>query len=216
MSRAVALNLISRAVLSGIERAVKDADARFGMWLNEVPEYYVTTKVGESLAASLGDKGWVYLEKSSRSVLKESRACTTGRHSKVLGKKSRFDLTVCYSDNRPRAVVEIKSPVYCMDASIRRDVERLCRTISRGAASSSLQCGILGMYTDATIPSRKDATSSARVRRFASTTWPAAVKAIVDKFGLRASVLPSRVRRIRHEHLPGFEAWMAVVIVVSP
>ncbi|MBK6727102.1 MAG: hypothetical protein IPG63_07550 [Xanthomonadales bacterium] len=213
MSRAIPLSAIKKAVLDGIVDAAGAAGEQFGMWLNELPEYYVTARVADRLAKTLGDQGWVHLEQQRSTVLKSAKAELRGRRSRAVPKKARFDLTAYYSNETPRAIIEIKSPVYVWNDAIQRDVDRLCDALNRTAGKSPLQCGVLGWYTDATIPDRKDTSATSRVRRYLDE-WEKQVKACVSSHEMRVEFARSKVSRVRHGSSDQHEAWAAWVAMI--
>lgn len=208
MSRAVPLSTIHKAVRDGIVDAAAAAGDRFGMWLNEFPEYYVTARVADHLARTLGDRGWVHLEQQKVRVLKAAGAECRGRPTRSLPPKAQFDLTVYYLDERPRAVVEIKSPVYAWNTQVERDVDRICTTLQRTRDLSSLQCGIIGWYTDASVPERIDRSATARVRRYFEE-WEEKASNLVASRGLHVEFVRSKVGRTKHPDGEGYEAWAA-------
>lgn len=213
MSRAIPLSAIKKAVLGGIVDAASAASSKFGMWLNELPEYYVTAKVADRLAKTLGNQGWVHLEQQRSAVLKSGKAELRGRRSRAVPKKARFDLTAYYSNETPRAIIEIKSPVYAWSAAIQRDVDRLCDALNRTAEKSTIQCGVLGWYTDATIPGRKDASATRRVRRYLNE-WEQQVRDCVGSHEMRVEFARSKVSRAKHDESDEFEAWAAWVALI--
>ena len=215
MSRAVPLMAIHKAVLNGIVDAAKAANDRFGMWLTDFPEYYVTARVADRLAKTLGDRGWVHLEQLRSQVLKSANADRRGRPSRVVPPRARFDLTAYYLDECPRVVIEIKSPVFAWNPGVQRDLDRICDALKRDRGLSSLQCGIIGLYTDAAVAGQKDKTATERIRRCLDE-WEEKVDRYVGMKGLRVDFVRSKVSREWHGDSGEYEAWAAWVAMVRP
>ncbi|MBI1948835.1 MAG: hypothetical protein HYS27_24325 [Deltaproteobacteria bacterium] len=207
------MSTIEMAVLGGIAKASTTAYDTFGVWLNEFPEYYVTSKVADRVARAVNDRGWVHLEQQRSRVLKAAKAERRGRRSPSTPSGAKFDLIVYYANDKPRVVVEIKSPVFTWNSQINRDVVRLCDTVARSRDASSIQCGILGVYTDASHPRRKDADAATRVERLLNE-WEDRVRKCTEKKGLNA-VFSRTVGSRRYSKRARNEAWAAWIAGIT-
>lgn len=137
---------IQKAVLRGIVKAHKSySNLSGGNWLDVAPEYYVTSKIADSIGALEGSK-YIYLERNVYDVMEESGAISAGRYKEKARVDGRADIVMSWgSSDTPRAIVEVKSPVYGF-SQIENDLHRITHLLEINNDNSSLQFGIMAFY----------------------------------------------------------------------
>ena len=135
------------AVLEGIEHAHKKYREFSGDDLQFAPEYFVTCCIADALHKMEGQK-WILLESNVDLVMKYAGATGAGRPKDTTRKDGRTDIVLCYGNGNPRAIIEVKSPIYSMDAKVIKDIERIRDMIKN--TDSTFQFGMLAFYSNAT------------------------------------------------------------------
>jgi len=150
LSRTVPKQTLELKILDGIE----DASNKFRLMsgiesLYEAPEYYVTVCVANALTR--GKQSYVTLEDNIERPLKHAGGLRPGRPRKSLRIKGRSDIVIWYrSDNTPRAVIEVKHPLFRAGKEFDRDIRRLrdIMDISKSQQHSTQFC-CLAFWTGA-------------------------------------------------------------------
>lgn len=150
MSKAVAHSRLVKAALRGVGKAFKVYRKMSGRRFGRAPEYYVTSKIAESLAAKAAGCR-VDLENSIWQGLKEAKARTSGAKHRALSATSRADITVRWKSGDPRAFFEVKHPLEGVPGLI-DDVRRLRSSLARSRGATRLQFGCLVFYSQTKLP----------------------------------------------------------------
>lgn len=152
MPRQISREKVAECILSGINKAHKDYCAwSGGDWLDEAPEYLMTTYIARSIAENDCTK-YITLENNARNALRDARAITRGRLNNLIRPDGRVDIVLWWGkitagEIRPRAVIEVKRNVYSY-AYIKADLDRINEMLSKNSSNSSMQFGAVAFYID--------------------------------------------------------------------
>ncbi|GAB3091434.1 hypothetical protein [Lysobacter terrae] len=139
-----AYNLVGEIFDGGLRTARLFDKATGGCRLDQACEYLLTAGIFERLAQR--HKGAVLLEVPVRSANKEASAVPRGRPSKKGRTNGRYDLVHYWANGKPRAVIEVKSPIRnAVRGSFDGDLARISRTLT-ASAQSSYQFGALVFF----------------------------------------------------------------------
>jgi hypothetical protein len=165
-------------VLAGIESAFDEWWEMSGEWLKTAPEYLLTVKVAQTLKAAIPpQKRTLLMEPHVATILADAGGIQRGPNAAKLRAGGRYDIVIGHGNGLPRAVIELKNPLWTpMGAAALNDLHRICRSLLQGRAKTQLYSGLLGFYTSASTPKRKDASAAARLERRWLTEWEPVLK----------------------------------------
>lgn len=129
-----------QSIFKGSVRAARLFDkATGGCRLDQACEYLLTASVFERLAQH--DRGYVHLEVPVSWANEEADAIRCGRPSAADRKNGRYDIVHYWNNGKPRAAIEIKSPIRSMNKQrFRGDFKRLTNTLKASNKSSYQFC----------------------------------------------------------------------------
>jgi len=177
MSKQIALNLISDAIINGFSKSVKLYRKMTGgeELYDKAPEYLATIKIAEEIMRIEGPKT-VFLEHNIYELIEKAGGKCPGKYSDSLRINGRCDIAVCRGNGSPRGLIEIKSPLVGT-YEIDKDLYRIAEMLVVNNGNHTLQFGIFVFYM--TRSKRDIATElEKKISR---------AKAIADSFGLRFS-----------------------------
>ena len=129
---------LSKAVIAGIKKAQAEYEKiTAGVWW-QGPEYWVTIHVAKKLQ-SINNEGPIVLELGSNDVREEAGRKNKGRLPNLV-KGKRYDIVVYFKNEKPRAVVEIKS--WQDQQRILDDVEKVIAALR----TAKLRFGAVGYF----------------------------------------------------------------------
>jgi len=155
-------------ILKGIANANKEYLKSNDGWLWRAPEYWVTTSIAKALMRGIDEaKRVVSLETSVSRTLVAAGAKQRGPKKAELNAGGRFDIVVGHGNKKPRAVIEVKSPVFDSKPTpaIYKDLRRLVATLGHGRENSNIKCAIFAFYSDIGPPQRRDKSASEKLAR---------------------------------------------------
>lgn len=201
---------LAEAILDGIEVA-HERFAGFSGYgsLRLAPEYYLTSRIAESLYDA--DLGYVTLEHHVREIMATGGGLKRGKPTRALRLDGRADIVLWNDDDTPRAIVEVKHPLYGYTVPAEKDVQRIKASLSSGKEGfHSLTDGVFAFWTGSDEPKQKDSSAKERLERKTSEIKDAIRNTIGDGYSV--------TRFVRSHVIPydeGEWAWAAVAIVVS-
>ncbi|MFM9969810.1 MAG: hypothetical protein ACKVQK_15570 [Burkholderiales bacterium] len=146
----VSEKLIVQTVQDGIKRAASlYRTVSGGQNARQAPEYFFVSQIALQLHDKTKEKCYVILEKKVSEMLLEAGAKQIGRYKNKIRVNGRSDIVLLYKgkDKRPRALIEVKSPLTVVDKRrFAPDIERICHVLLRARAISYLHFGIFAFY----------------------------------------------------------------------
>lgn len=132
-----------QSIFKGSVRAARLFDkATGGCRLDQACEYLLTASVFERLAQH--DRGYVHLEVPVGWANKEAKAVRCGPPSAADRKNGRYDIVHYWANEKPRAAIEIKTPIKNMNKQrFRGDFGRLTNTLKASDKSSYQFCAFV-------------------------------------------------------------------------
>lgn len=167
MSRSFRTADLSKWIRKGIESAFVEWMNMSGEWLNSAPEYLVTVHIAQQLRKNVdASQRSIFLEPSVSKTLDEAGGIQRGPNAKALRSTGRYDIVIGHKDMRPRAVIEVKSPLWnYMGDAMNKDLKRLCKTLLQNKDGTQIHSALMGIYVASSEPTRKDATAKDRLHR---------------------------------------------------
>ncbi|MBU0594254.1 MAG: type I restriction enzyme HsdR N-terminal domain-containing protein [Gammaproteobacteria bacterium] len=177
--------------------------------LLSAPEYYLTSRIAESLHDA--DLGYVTLEHHVREVMTTGGGLKRGQPTRALRLDGRADIVLWNGDDTPRAIIEIKHPLYEYTVPAEKDIQRIKASFSSGKEGlHSLTDGVFAFWTGTNAPKRKDSSAKERLERKTTDIKDAVCNTLGEGY---------RVTRFIRSHVvpddEGEWAWAAVVFVVN-
>lgn len=150
-------------VQTGIIKAHENYEDMAGISLYYAPEYLVTVSIANKIK-SLGEC-WVTLEGNVDETIRLSGSKRTGRPRSTIRKDGRFDVVLWFANGVPRAVIEVKHPLYLPTDAFRKDILRMRDVlVSNRKAGGSIEFCSLGFWMDAENPQRKHQSPEHRIQ----------------------------------------------------
>jgi len=172
MSKGFPSAQLSGWVLAGIEAAFDDWLDMSGEWLSTAPEYLLTVKVAQKLTAAIpASKRTLLMEPQVARTLADAGGVQRGRKATKLRLGGRYDIVLGHGNGVPRAVIELKNPLWARSAAARSDLDRICHSLLQGKAKTQLYTGLFAFYTSSAQPTAKDASAKERLQRKWVTEW---------------------------------------------
>ena len=189
---------VPHAILDGIKKAQRDYDKMAGSWMDEGPEYWITTYVAKALWKLCGDDS-VVVEGGSKNTL-DGAGRKRGRPPFIVGNK-RYDIVLYFTsgEQKVRAVIEIKAQQ--PKKAILSDVDRIVAALG----SSELRFGAVGYFWSASDGSRKFAREKVKDH----------ARDLEDKAADLAAENNFKVSPYRYVSGDGCHAWLAGCIMVE-
>ncbi|MBF8272715.1 MAG: hypothetical protein HW380_1820 [Magnetococcales bacterium] len=140
-------------MIKSSERAFRQHYNISGWWLDDAPEYFLTSSI--ALAFAKNNRVPVLMEQPVWETLSIAAALPHGRRRNDDRRTGRFDLVLYWGKGDPRGIVEIKSPLYSADKGrILPDIKRLCDSM-RKKEGSQIQFSVFLYYASASDPKQK-------------------------------------------------------------
>ena len=154
------------SVLDGVQEGIVEAYASYmemsGLTLYDAPEYFLTVAIAKKIK-SLGNC-WVTLEDNVHSTLGHANSKYIGRPRAGIRRNGRFDIVLWLKKGLPRAIIEVKHPLYQPIDVFVKDIERLRDVIvTSRRATGTFEFGCLGFWMDAANPHRKHNSPEHRI-----------------------------------------------------
>jgi hypothetical protein len=167
MARNVSQKLIFDSIIRGFEEAQEKYEKMAGgWWLGHAPEYFLTSKVAETIAEDTDL--FVTLEHGISDIVCEAGIQCKGPMPKKMRNNGRADILIWWASDYPRAIVEVKNNVFSIN-KLKCDIDRIDKLLKKNGTSGKLQFGCLAFHTCAASNSRnKKATEilSQRIKIF--------------------------------------------------
>lgn len=178
MSKGLRTRDLPKWIKKGIKSAFDEWMDMSGEWLNSAPEYLVTVHIAQQLKKNVDAKQRsIFLEPSVSETLDDAGGIQRGPNAKALRATGRYDIVIGHKDMRPRAVIEVKSPLWNpMEQSMKKDLKRLCKTLLQNRDNTQIHSALMAIYVASREPDRKDATAKDRLRRKWADELPDALK----------------------------------------
>lgn len=202
----VPIEAVIKKTLSGIVKAQGDYEAwSGGSWLWEAPEYMLTMYIAKELGTMPGSK-YLTLESNVRRVLEDAGGMGRGKISEAIRPGGRSDIVLWWSSNdKPRAVIEVKNQIFDTATEIKQDIKRICTMLRK--RDNSFQCGLVAFYT-----SRRDKEGDGKGAK-------STIKDRLENIEYEArNILGDRYRLSRHDsriRVDGDSAWVASVLQIQ-
>lgn len=146
MGRQLSIEAVAKAALRAIEKAHKDYISwSRGYWLWTAPEYLSTVYIAREIARHQ-TKPFVMLEHSPNEAIKAAGAKGRGKLPKEIRANGRFDILLCWHDEKPRAPIEVKGYVNSIKP-LEKDLQRIHKILHRNKTKSSFQFGMIVFHT---------------------------------------------------------------------
>lgn len=153
MAKTFTRTQLSQTIFSSMQKSVPMYREMTGMDVIRAPEQFFAVAIAHAIHKELTrKKGFVVLELGTQKLMKAAKAIGLGRPLEI--RHGKYDLAVFYDNNKPRAVIEVKTNVYKYDLA-RLDIERLALTVSTKLETNSLQLGVFIFFCSATLKSVK-------------------------------------------------------------
>lgn len=172
MSKGFPSAKLSGWVLEGIEGAFTDWLEMSGEWLKTAPEYLLTVKVAQRLTAAIPtSKRTLLMEPHVASTLADAGGVQRGPKATKLRSGGRYDIVLGHGNGVPRAVIELKNPLWARGAAAYSDLDRICHSLLQGKAKTQLYTGLFAFYTSSAQPAAKDGSAKERLQRKWVDEW---------------------------------------------
>lgn len=172
MSKGFPSAQLSGWVLDGIEAAFDDWLDMSGEWLKTAPEYLLTVKVAQRLTAVIpSSKRTLLMEPHVASTLAEAGGIQRGPKATKLRSGGRYDIVLGHGNGVPRAVIELKNPLWARGIAAYSDLDRICHSLLQGKAKTQLYTGLFAFYTSSAQPAAKDGSAKERLQRKWGDEW---------------------------------------------
>jgi hypothetical protein len=159
-------------VLDGIEAAFDDWLGMSGEWLKTAPEYLLTVKVAQRLTTAIpAAKRTLLMEPHVASTLSDAGGIQRGPNASKLRAGGRYDIVLGHGNGVPRAVIELKNPLWVRGGAALADLDRICYSLMQGKAKTQLYTGLFAFYTSSAVPAKKDSSAKNRLERKWLTEW---------------------------------------------
>lgn len=146
MPRNIALLRIIDATLDAISDAHRQYEIMTGgSWLNEAPEYFLTTIIAQTLSQLPGSK-YITLEHNIKHAMDAAGATTRGPALKR-ATRGRCDIVVWWGYGTPRGMIEVKRPLRSYHDGVRKDLTRIQKVLLKNGKDHSFQFGLLPFFT---------------------------------------------------------------------
>jgi len=158
--------LSKQKVISGIHKGIIKAHKSYedmsGLSLYHAPEYLLTVSVANNIKTE--GACWVTLEDNVDQTLNHAEIKHTGRPRSGLRKNGRFDIVLWLANGMPRAVIEVKHPLYQPTDVFLKDIRRMRDVlIASRRSGGSIEFCSLGFWMDAGKPQRKHQSPEHRI-----------------------------------------------------
>lgn len=145
---AVAMDIISGAIISGIEKAHEDYQRMSGgLWVWTAAEYVLTTYIAKELSDMQGAK-FVTVESNGQSSMDHAGAIAPGPKPSKARLSGRFDILLWWGKAQPRAVIEVKNQPGGPSGWF-HDIERITSVLRISREKSSIKFGVFAYYYSA-------------------------------------------------------------------
>lgn len=205
-----AAELLNRLIQGGEAAFTKFYNLSGGYWLDHAPEYFLTSHAATSISNLSATTAW--MEASVEETRTMAAAVGRGRPHGQDRPNGRYDIVLYWDNGSPRAVVEVKSPLWFADTSkLSPDLLRLSKTLAANRECSLEFCAFL-YYASVDDPKRTFDNASQRLRKLVLDVHEQANNMAI-KYNLSAVSRGGRIHRSSQD--PG--AWtIAASVFVRP
>lgn len=181
-----------------------------GYWLDHAPEYFLTSHAAAAISNSSNTTAW--MEASVEETRTLAAAVGRGRPHGQDRPNGRYDIVLYWENGSPRAVVEVKSPIWFPDTTkLSPDFLLLSKTMAANRECPLEFCALL-YYASVDDPKRTFDNASQRLRKLVLDVHEQA-KNMAIKYKLSAVSRGGRIHRSSQD--PG--AWtISASIFVRP
>jgi hypothetical protein len=222
MSRGLRTRDLPKWIKKGIDSAFKEWLNMSGEWLNSAPEYMVTVNIAQQLKKNVSkNRRSIFMEPSVAKTLDEAGGIQPGPNAKKLRSTGRYDIVIGHQNFRPRAIIEVKSPMWHpMQKSMVKDLNRLCGTLLQNRDGTHIHSALMAMYVSARTPKAIDESAMSRLNRKWAVQMPKDLELCGWAGGSKAKYLKFLnfdTHIHLHDHWVGDElfAWGSVCIEIT-
>ncbi|WP_456341632.1 hypothetical protein [Thermovibrio sp.] len=201
----VSMETIVDATLKGVATAWKKYYEITGEWLRTAPEYYLTSKIFESLGKA---DVWVTLEENMDNNITYSNSCRPGRYPRRLTRNKKCDLSIWWKNGTLRGIIEVKVLRNSNYEPLKKDVHRICDLLKL-REDSTVQFGMVVVYTDRC--SGKTKSSRERVEEIIDNVEKFIQETAKAKLGNPSFIKNSIIKTVRDED----SSWGAVACIIK-
>jgi hypothetical protein len=178
---------VEDAILDGIVNASKKFTAMSGIEsLYSAPEYLVSVSVADALTC--GNHSYVTLEDHVKGTINFSGGLSRGRPRGGLRITGRSDIVLWWKKGKPRAMIEVKHPLFHSGKDFENDVKRLRDLLQTTRKNgNSIQFCCLAFWTGADQSASRPASNpAAHIKRMLARLQSAADVIVArDRFKVR-------------------------------
>lgn len=210
MSRGIPKKQVFGSVLRGVEQA-SESFCKISGWesLWYAPEYFLTCAIARELAES--GSGETTIEDGVRETMEIAGANGPGKPRNGLRKGGRFDLVLWWKQGTPRAVIEVKHPLYSPSKVFEEDIVRIRDVLEASLKTGgSFQFGGLAFWTGANQTNEKPDSVKKRIIEIRKSLLKSARGLAGDRF-----VVTPHSGNIKTED-NGKWGWAAMLLVLEP
>lgn len=144
----IAIDVISKAIISGIEKAHEDYRRMSGgYWVWTAAEYMLTTYIAKELSDMRGAK-FVTVESNGLSSMDHAGAIAPGPKPSKARLSGRFDILLWWGKAKPRAVIEVKNQPGGPSCWY-HDIDRITSVLRINKDKSTIKFGAFAYYYSA-------------------------------------------------------------------
>lgn len=221
MSKGFSSARLPAQVLGGIESAFDEWLEMSGEWLKSAPEYLLTVKVAQRLKKVIPEGArTLMMEPHVARTLAEAGGVQRGPKATKLRAGGRYDIVLGHGNGLPRAIIELKNPLWDKGHIVNKDLDRICQSLLHRKANTQLYTGLFAFYTSSATPVTKDRSAKERLKRrwiiewepdLQSWSWAGANRSKYQKH-LKVAV----TARIHERIVDGSKhAWAAVCVQIT-
>ncbi len=210
MSRGMPKKQVFASVLHGIEQA-SESFCKISGWesLWYAPEYFLTCAIASALAES--GSGETTIEDGVRQTMKIAGANGPGKPRNGLRKGGRFDLVLWWKQGTPRAVIEVKHPLYSPSKVFEDDIIRIRDVLDASLKTGgSFQFGGLSFWTGANQTNGEPEGVKKRIEDNAKSLRKSAQGLAGDQYVV--TLHPGKIKTEDN----GKWGWAAMLLVLEP
>jgi len=169
------------------------------------PEYFLTVQISHGITSL--ENCYLSLEDNVRETMYEAKANGPGKPRHGLRHNGRFDIVLWWKGGKPRAVIEVKHPLYEPTEVFKKDIIRIRDTLVTSQRNGgTFQFGCLAFWTGADTPKRIHDSPTHRIEEKTD-------KLLYEAKKIAGDACKVSIRRTIHEKDEW--AWAAVLLVLE-
>jgi hypothetical protein len=204
---------VAKTIISGIKKAHKSYHKLSnGFWLDYAPEYFLTCTIANELCTMSGNE-YITLEHNVKDAVGSAGAISRGKLHTSMRSNGRSDIVLWYGNECPKAIVEVKTPLYSLNSEAVKDIERIEKVLIKNKDNNTFKYGIFAFYTSAKDNQKSNASEILGDYEVRNKTGR--INGIVTKID---SILKHCDCEVYYSKSKPIEdsAWMAACILISP